>query len=88
MDYKSACKLASMILKASGRHVRVDEFYARRGSTIQQSAILSEFNKFQLVEFLNEALQTSASPDIDKKLVEDFINGTVQETIENDFIVS
>ena len=84
MEYHDICKLAKMIFESSGCRVRVDQFYARRGTTIHRSAILSEFTKDEIVNILANKIESQEDDD----LVDAFINNTLQESIENDYIIS
>lgn len=77
-----------MIYKASGHRVRVDEFYARRGAASHNSAILSKFAKCELIELLKVALMSNEYTEAEKSLVDEFTRTTVQETLENDYIIS
>lgn len=77
-----------MIYEVSGHRVRVDEFYARRGAVSHNSAILSKFTKYELIELLKEALMSNEYTEAEKRLVDEFARTTVQETLENDYIIS
>ncbi|UKA04871.1 hypothetical protein [Photobacterium damselae] len=88
MEYKDARKLASIIFEASGHRVRVDQFYARRGESMQRSAILSQFKKSELLDFLENNTNINGFNAESQQLIQEFEAKTVQETIENDYIIS